>query len=207
MRFKQAEVTATPTLEKGTAVLLVAAYTRDRGGDVIQRGAFSKTISAWIGSGKQIPLAWDHETGKPENVIGTVDPKTLRETRDGLLAEARLDLEGSATAREAWRSIKNDSVGVSFGYLSEEESDEDGYRLLKSIDLYEISLTPTPMNADTRVVSWKSSKPEPVDDDQAFLANLRQREVEHRQATEIAALAGTKTTKPHGPVTVARFDC
>lgn len=150
---------------------------------------------------------WDHETGKPENVIGTVDPKTLRETRDGLLAEAKLDLEGSETAREAWRAIKSDSIGVSFGYLAEEESVEDGTRLLKAIDLYEISLTPTPMNADTRVVSWKSSKPEPVEDDQAFLAILRRHEAEHRRDSEIAALAKTKTTKPHGPVTVARFEC
>ena len=76
MKYKQAEATATPTLKKGTAVLLVAAYSKDRGGDTIQRGAFTRTIAAWIGSGKQIPLAWDHETGKPENVIGTVDPAT-----------------------------------------------------------------------------------------------------------------------------------
>ena len=44
MKHKQVDATATPTLEKGVAVLLVSAWTKDRGGDVIQRGAFADTI-------------------------------------------------------------------------------------------------------------------------------------------------------------------
>ena len=87
---------------------------------MIKRGAFTKTISAWMASGKKIPLAWNHETGTAEQIIGTVDPKTMSETRDGLRAEATLDLEGSATAREAWRLVKSDSIGVSFGYMADE---------------------------------------------------------------------------------------
>ena len=31
---------------------------------------------------------------------------------------AHLDLEGSETAREVWRLVKSDSIGVSFGYRS-----------------------------------------------------------------------------------------
>ena len=155
---KQVEATATPTIEKGTAVLLVAAYTKDRGGDVIQRGAFKSTIAAWVKSGKQLPLAWNHDTGEPERLIGTVDPRSLKETRDGLLAEAHLDLDGSETAREVWRLVKSDRVGVSFGYLVIEQEDaDDDVRLLKAIDLFEVSLTASPMNGDTRVVSWKSA--------------------------------------------------
>ena len=61
---------------------------------MIQRGAFKSTIAAWVKSGKQLPLAWNHDTGEPERLIGTVDPRSLKETRDGLLAEAHLDLEG-----------------------------------------------------------------------------------------------------------------
>ena len=159
LSHKQVEATATPTIdEKGTAVLLVAAYSRDRGNDVIQRGAFKSTIAAWVKSGKQLPLAWNHDTGEPERLIGTVDPHSLKETRDGLLAEAHLDLEGSETAREVWRLVKSDSIGVSFGYLvTDQEDADDGVRLLKGVDLFEISLTAVPMNGDTRVVSWKSA--------------------------------------------------
>ena len=160
LSHKQVEATATPTIdEKGTAVLLVAAYTKDRGGDVIQRGAFKSTIAAWVKSGKQLPLAWDHDTGEPERLIGTVDPRSLKETRDGLLAEAHLDLDGSETAREVWRLVKSDSIGVSFGYLVTDQEDAgDDVRLLKGIDLFEISLTAVPMHGDTKVVSWKSAR-------------------------------------------------
>lgn len=157
---KQVEATDTPTTdEKGTAVLLVAAYTKDRGGDVIQRGAFKSTIAAWVKSGKQLPLAWDHDTGEPERLIETVDPRSRKETRDGLLAEAHLDLDGSETAREVWRLVKSDSIGVSFGYLvTDQEDGADDVRLLKGIDLFEISLTAVPMHGDTKVVSWKSAR-------------------------------------------------
>ena len=65
---KQVEATATPTIEKGSAVLLVAAYSKDRGQDVIQRGAFASTRQAWVDSGKQIPLALLQAVGdQPED--------------------------------------------------------------------------------------------------------------------------------------------
>jgi HK97 family phage prohead protease len=195
---KQVEATATPTIEKGTAVLLVAAYSRDRGNDVIQRGAFRDTIERWRGSGKQIPLAWDHSTEKAEQVIGTVDPHTMRETRDGLIAEAHLDIDGSETAREVWRLVKSDSIGVSFGYLVTDEDDgADDTRLLKAIDLFEVSLTATPMNGDTRVVSWKSAT-KPEYDDSVFEEVLREADKE-AQAAEAAA-------KKSRPIKVARFE-
>ena len=109
--------------------------------------------------GQAAPLAWDHDTGEPERLIGTVDPRSRKETRDGLLAEAHLDLDGSETAREVWRLVKSDSIGVSFGYLvTDQEDGADDVRLLKGIDLFEISLTAVPMHGDTQVVSWKSAR-------------------------------------------------
>jgi HK97 family phage prohead protease len=115
-------------------VLLVAGYDVDRGGDVIQRGAFRAAIAAWQSSDKQLPLAWNHETNKPEQLIGTVDTASMKETRDGIVAEAHLDLDGSSTAREVWRLVKPDSIGVSFGHLANDQEDaSDGTRLLKSI--------------------------------------------------------------------------
>jgi hypothetical protein len=41
--------------------------------------------------------------------------------------------------------------------MADQEDGVDGSRLLTSIDLYEISLTATPMHPDTRVVSWKTA--------------------------------------------------
>ena len=55
--------------------------------------------------------------------------------------------------------MKSDSIGVSFGYLiTDKEDADDGVRLLKGVDLFEISLTAVPMNSDTRILSWKSAR-------------------------------------------------
>jgi HK97 family phage prohead protease len=164
---------------------------------VIQRGAFRRTIAAWQASGKRIPLAWNHETGNAEQLIGSVDPASMRETRAGLVGEASLDLESSPTAREVWRLVKSDSIGVSFGYMADEIETGDGTRLLTSIDLYEISLTATPMHPDAKVVSWKST----TETDLSFMpsnAEIRAR----AKGLEIAELA-----KSARPIKVARFEC
>lgn len=150
----QAKATAT---DLGEFTAIAAAYSVDRGGDRIIPGAFSATIEKWQASGKQIPLHWDHEGG-PESIIGTVDPAKVKETDAGLMVAGRLDLENSEVAKEAWRAMKSNSMALSFGYMVVDGAEaEDGVYELKSIDLFEISVTPSPMNADTRFLDLKSA--------------------------------------------------
>jgi Caudovirus prohead serine protease len=53
---------------------------------------------------------------------------------------------------------KRGRVGLSFGYLVTSAHDEaDGVKVLDSVDLFEITLTPSPANADTRILSTKSA--------------------------------------------------
>jgi hypothetical protein len=98
MEAKVAEVAS----DVGAFVAIAAAYSVDRAGDQIVRGAFEETIRRWRASGQQIPLHW-HHGGRPEDIIGSVDPGSVTETPDGLVVAGRLDLNGSATAREVWR--------------------------------------------------------------------------------------------------------
>ena len=82
----------------------------------------------------------------------------MRETAQGLRVKGQLDLEESEMAREAWRSMKANRVGWSFGYLvSGEHTRSDGVRVLTELDLFEISITPAPVNAGTRTLSLKSA--------------------------------------------------
>lgn len=148
---------ASTATDKGEFSALAAAYTVDRGNDQIIPGAFKATIARWQESGKNIPLHWDHESSAA-SIIGYVDPATMRETRDGLVVKGKLDLENSDVAREAWRAMKDNSVALSFGYLVEDSDVKDGITELKALDLFEVSLTPAPMNPDTRIVSMKSVK-------------------------------------------------
>jgi HK97 family phage prohead protease len=147
------------TTDLGEFTALAAAWTEDRDGDQIVRGAFAKSIQAWKERDRPIPLHWAHR-GDAENVIGEVDPHSVREIAEGLYAKGKLDLDGSEVAREAWRLVKARTVALSFGYLvTDSFRRADGIQELREIDLYEISLTPAPANPDTRVLSFKSTDP------------------------------------------------
>jgi HK97 family phage prohead protease len=156
MKHKQVAATVTET-DQGVFTAIAAAYTTDRQGERIRPGAFSKTIAAWQDRGRRLPLHWNHSTDAG-NIIGTVDPASMREVSDGLYVEGQLHLEDSSTAREAWRLLKHDAIGLSFGYMvNREHADGDGVTVLDELDLFEITLTPAPANPDTRVLSAKSA--------------------------------------------------
>ena len=89
----------------------------------------------------------------------------MREAEEGLYVRGQLDLEDSEVAREAWRSMKNNSVALSFGYMVTKSRDrDDGVRELLGIDLFEISIVPHPANANTRFVSLKAASSADVAD-------------------------------------------
>jgi HK97 family phage prohead protease len=156
MRHKQVTATVTDT-DQGEFTAIAAAYTIDRTNEQIIPGAFAETISRWKSSGKDVPLHWDHQPGA-ESVIGSIAPSTMRETEDGLYVEGTLDIDDSELAREAWRSVKRNRVGLSFGYLVlDARGRADGVKELRTLDLFEITLTPSPANRDTRVLSTKSA--------------------------------------------------
>jgi HK97 family phage prohead protease len=156
MEHKTVEASARPTTDLGEFSAIAAAYSVDRVKDRIVPGAFAQTIARWRASGKQVPLHWNHGS-KAHDVIGSVDPGSMREIREGLYVRGRLDLDNSKVAREAWRSMKSNALSLSFGYLAtDQKRGSDGVNLLREIDLYEVSLTPTPANPDTRFLELKS---------------------------------------------------
>ena len=150
----EAKATAT---DQGAFTAIAAAYTVDRVKDRIIPGAFATTIKAWQASGKMIPLHWNH-LGDASNIIGHVNPASMAETSEGLYVEGKLDLEGSVTAKEAWRSMKSNSMSLSFGYgITKARKAAGGIQELQELDLFEISIVPVPANADTRIISVKSN--------------------------------------------------
>ena len=186
---KQVALDATPTTDQGEFTALAATWSVDTVNEQIVKGAFRKTLRACATSGKRIPIHWNHETDAM-NVIGSVDPATARETDEGLYVKGRLDLEDSAVAKEAWRSMKDNRVALSFGYLvTGDRKRRDGVRELTELDLFEVTLTPSPANPDTRVLSMKGTN------------NWRKRELGQRR--EIDELA----VKAHSPVQIETFEC
>jgi HK97 family phage prohead protease len=176
-----AKATAT---ELGEFEAIAAAYTVDRQHEQIRQGAFTQTIAKWVGSGKQIPLHWNH-SGEAADIIGTVDPGSMRETPEGLRVKGKLDLEDREVAREAWRAMKANSVGLSFGFMvTRKRKRDDGVLELQEIDLFEVSVTPAPANPDTRVLSMKSVGQK---SDEELLAELTGKSAAQRAPIQIAS--------------------
>jgi len=198
---------ATTTTDKGEVTLLVSTYDRDRGGDVIEPGAWAKTIGEWRRSQKMIPVHYEHSSAA-EDIVGSADPHSMREIADeGLVVEAKLAIAESERAREVWRLVKSNVIACSFGYMAESTKQADGTRLLTMIDLFEVTLTASPMNAGTRVLDYKraADRPEPSAE-MKWLHEYLQRdpdEVVREHAARQRVAAETKRTET--PITVASF--
>ena len=96
--------------------------------------------------------------GEGENVIGSVDPASMREFAGlGLYVEGKLDLDDIEVARGAWRSMKDNRVALSFGYMTVKSQSRDGLNELFELDLYEISIAPSPINPQTRILEMKAT--------------------------------------------------
>ena len=156
MRHLAVKAAVSEVMDLGEFTAIAAAYKIDRVKDRIVPGAFEKTIGQWRASGKRIPLHWDHR-GDAANVIGSIVPAATREVEHGLYVEGKLDLQDSEVARQAWRSMKNNAVSLSFGYAALKTRKRDGINDLLELDLFEVSIVPHPANPDTRVLSMKAA--------------------------------------------------
>lgn len=174
MNHKTLEMKATTTTDRGEFTAIAAAYSVDRAGDRIIPGAFAKTIAKWQALGKQVPLHWNHQ-GEPDDIIGSIDPATMRETDEGLEVSGKVDLDGSAKGREAWRSIRAGTMSLSFGYMVTAAKQAGDVNELHEIDLFEVSVVPGPANADTRFISLKSVTDMSEADLRSELTMLRKR--------------------------------
>ncbi len=139
--------------ETGTFEGRLAVYGNvDEGGDVIDPGAFTKTLAE--GGGK-VPLLWAHDASAP---VGSL---TLTDTPTALLAKGRLVLS-VPKAREAYELMRAGVVkGLSIGYRVVKHTMSGEVRRLKELRLFEGSLTSVPMNRAALVTAVKQQEPAP----------------------------------------------
>jgi HK97 family phage prohead protease len=111
----------------------------DRGGDIVRRGAFRRSLAR---TGESLPLLWQH---RPDRRIGHV--LLAREDRRGLRVIAALDPQ-AGEALEALHS--GAATGLSFGYRVRRAA--GGHpRELFDLDLVEVSLVSVPMMPGAKV--------------------------------------------------------
>lgn len=121
--------------------------------DVVEPGAFTKTLQNWQEKGRLPALLWQHDSSKPIGVY-----ESMSEDQHGLHVRGRLLVEDVPLAREAWALLKAGAInGLSIGYSTVlEERDINRVNHIKEIDLWEVSLVTFPANAESTVTHIKT---------------------------------------------------
>jgi HK97 family phage prohead protease len=145
----------TATTDQGTFEAVISTPTVDREKDIVEPTAMVNALTKWATLGKLVPLAWAHT----EEVVGTVDPATVRVQKGEVIVTGQVDMAGPR-ADETWRLVKSGTLSFSFGYLIPDggaTKRRGGGLQIKELDVFEISVVPiAPANNDTRVLSFKA---------------------------------------------------
>lgn len=139
------------------AALVSVFNTKDRTGDRIMPGAFTKTLEAWRERGDPIPVIWTHSHGEPDDYIGTVDPNDVRETKTGLVVAGKIDVEEPRGAR-IFALLKRRLVNNwSFAYQAKKaHRAKDGARIIEELDLFEVGPTLVGAHGGTMTLALKA---------------------------------------------------
>ena len=127
----------------------------DRGGDVVQKGAYSRSLKALAQTGRRVKMLWQHDPSQPIGVW-----EEVREDQKGLYVKGRL-IEGITRGHEAALLLEAGAIdGLSIGYRTVvAKKDDKGRRVLADLELWEVSLVTFPMLPEARVGS-KGQEPE-----------------------------------------------
>lgn len=133
----------------------------DAYGDVIAKGAFTKSLERWADLGMPIPLLYGHNTDDPEYNIGAVT--LAKEDERGLYIEADFDAE-NPKAQYVRKLVKEGRL-FQFSFAFEvmdagEVTLENGIKAneLRELDIFEVSLVQIPANQHAEVVEVKSGR-------------------------------------------------
>ena len=149
--------------KRGQFVALVSAFgNKDSQGDIVEDGAFTKTLAEWIVKGRQIPIVWAHQFGDMFKILGGYEE--AEQTSEGLKLTGQLELSWPE-AQRVYELMEKELVvefsisGQVRDYELIEDDDEDSWwpsMKIKDIDLWEAGPCFKGANANTQLLSVKS---------------------------------------------------
>lgn len=154
MKFKDLGLASCQVKFTGDGLLTFSGYASvfdgvDSYGDTIQPGAYAKTLAD---RDRPIALRWNH--------LGPVIGKftEIREDERGLFVVGELT-KGHSVAENVAASLRHGAIsGLSIGYIAKDAEDNLPHagRLLKEIDLFEISIVEEPADNNAHISGIKS---------------------------------------------------
>lgn len=124
----------------------------DSQNDIVQKGAFEDTKP------ENIKLLWQHDTLKPIGII-----KSLYEDDYWLKIQAEIN-NRILLGKETTELVRQKAIdGLSIGFCAKDfEYDNQGVRLLKKVDLMEISVVTFPANRNAGIINVKKLTEHPI---------------------------------------------
>lgn len=149
-------------LEDGQFIAYASTFIRepDAYGDIVAKGAFTKTLAKWASSGNVLPVLFGHRFDDPDYNLGGVI-EAVEDDR-GLKITGQLDLENPKSA-QVYRLLKGRRIGeMSFAYDVLDGGFvelDDGTEVfeLREVELYEVSIVPIGANRDTEILAVKTA--------------------------------------------------
>jgi HK97 family phage prohead protease len=163
----------------------------DSYGDVIQPGAFTKSIADHRAAGTAPALLWSHD---PQQPIGVWSQ--MSEDGHGLKVAGKLAIDTTRGA-DAYSLMKLGALALSIGYRAvSSQPIARGIRQLNEVKVFEISAVAMPANTNARITSVKA-RPNisELNDPRVLETVLRDAGYSRSQAKEITFL-GKKAFKP-----------
>ena len=126
----------------------------DSYGDIVERGAFARTLKEWGTKQAQIPVLWGHDMVDPFANIGGLEH--AEEDDHGLKVTGSLDLE-NPTAAQVYRLLKSGRAStMSFAFNTRDSERKSDANHLLDLDLFEVSIVPVPANDQATIVGVKA---------------------------------------------------
>ncbi|MFI8771287.1 HK97 family phage prohead protease [Gordonia sp. NPDC062954] len=178
----------------------------DSVGDVVERGAFAKTLAEWAERGRHVPVYYGHRTDDPDMCVGHVVEAV--EDEHGLKASVQIDMDGPKGA-QTFRLVKDGRIGeCSFGYVVRESERENGHNVLKELELLEVSVVPVGANRATSISNVKGggesvTEQSKGDDMQVKINNRDERAEAKTKADELVAQAKAGELNDEGKAELA----
>ena len=143
-------------VEVGIVEGLGSTFDLDRGDDIILPGAFTETLARHRETNRPVRMLFQHWT---DNLIGGFPIDQVRETEKGLEIVGEINLLPGHKGEWAYSLAKQGVLtDFSIGFRVKDEEFKDGIRIIKRLELFEISLVAEPMNPNAVVTAVKSDK-------------------------------------------------
>jgi Escherichia/Staphylococcus phage prohead protease len=148
--------------DAGTFKGYLATWDVDLENERFAKGAFTKSIFAYVASGMNPAILWQHDMNErrerqwdTRTVVGRVTK--MQEDDRGLLIEGRLDLksEEGAAVRELMRL---GSVSLSVGFVPHHWVMDEGVKTFTEAEILEATVTPRPAQPNAVILEVKDEK-------------------------------------------------